>query len=182
MQKTKDHNRAARERIVAALTELMSTQDYATITITQITQKAGVSRMTYYRNYSSKEDILRKFMDDVGDCIHAKIVDQVLHKDAYQYYYTLFETLGEYAALVNAALTAGLDGLILDCISRNMDLTFLGTLEHPVAEKYLLRYHAGAFFHVFIEWTRSGKVESCAQMARLCADATMGKIDFPNFA
>ena len=59
MRKTKDQNRLARERIVAALTELMSEQDYTSITITEITQRAGVSRMTYYRNYSSKEDILR---------------------------------------------------------------------------------------------------------------------------
>ena len=181
MQKSKDHNRAARERIVAALTELMSTQDYAGITITQITQKAKVSRMTYYRNYSSKEDILRKFMYDVGEKIHAKIVQQDLHKDAYQYYYTLFETLGQYHALVNAALTAGLDGLILDCVSRNMDLTFMDSQSNSDFDKYLLRYHAGAFFHVFIEWIRSGKVESCDQMARLCADATMGKFCFPSF-
>ena len=181
MQKSKDRNRLARERIVAALTELMSEREYASITITEITQKACVSRMTYYRNYASKEDILRKFMDDVGERIHAKIVEFDLQKDAYQYYLTLFETLGEYSALVNAALTAGLDGLILDCISRNMDLTFAGSLINPGAERYLLRYHTGAFFHVFIEWSRSGKIESCEQMARLCADATTGKLYFSSF-
>ncbi len=187
MRKTKDHNRMARERIVAALTELMSTRDYASITITEITQKAGVSRMTYYRNYSSKEDILRKFMDDVGESIHKKIVEQHLHKDVYQYYYTLFDTLAEYAPLVNAALNAGLGGLILDCISHNMDLTFLGAgeqqeQEQREQERYLLRYHAGAFFHVFIEWNRCGRLESCEKMAKLCADASTGKICFPDFS
>lgn len=178
MPKTKDRNHLARERIVAALTELMSEKDYAGITITEITQKAKVSRMTYYRNYSSKEDILRKFMDDVGERIHAKIVEEDLHKDVYQYYLTLFETLGQYAGLVNAALAAGLDGLIRDCISRNMDLTFLSATEYPGAQRYILRYHAGAFFHVFIEWTRSGMVESCEYMAHLCADARSGKLEF----
>jgi AcrR family transcriptional regulator len=178
MPKTKDQNRLARERIVAALTALMSEKDYASITITEITQKADVSRMTYYRNYSSKEDILRKFMSDVGERIHAKIVEHDLHRDVYRYYLTLFETLGKYAALVNAALAAGLDGLILDCIARNMDQTFLEASAQPNAEKYLLRYRAGAFFHVFIEWTRSGMQESCEQMARLCADAAMGKLYF----
>lgn len=182
MQRTKDNSRLARERIVAALTELMSTRDYASITITEITQKAGVSRMTYYRNYSSKEDILRKFMDDVGDRIHIKIVEQNLHKDMYQYYYTLFDTLGQYAVLINAALAAGLNGLILDCVSRNMDLTFLKNAEQQHTERYLLRYRAGAFFHVFLEWIRSGQVESCESMARLCADASSGKLEFPPFA
>lgn len=182
MPKTKDRNRMARERIVAALTELMSERDYVSITITEITQRAGVSRMTYYRNYSSKEDILRKFMTDVGEKIHAKIVAQDLYKDPYLYYLTLFETLGQYAALVNAALNAGLDGLIRDCISRNMDLTYLGSDEYPGAQKYLLRYHAGAFFHVLIEWTRTGMVEPCEEMARLCADARNGKLGFPGLS
>ena len=85
MPRTKDQNLLARERIVAALTELMSQKDYASITITEITQKADVSRMTYYRNYSSKEDILRRFMSDVGERIHAKIVEQDLYHDTYQY-------------------------------------------------------------------------------------------------
>lgn len=181
MPRTKDQNRLARERIVAALTTLMSEKDYASITITEITQRAEVSRMTYYRNYSSKEDILRKFMRDVGDSIHAKIVEQDLFRDPYQYYYTLFDMLGQYDALVNAALIAGLDGLILECIARNMDQTFLGSASHPNAERYLLRFHAGAFFHVFIEWTRSGRQESCESMAHLCADAATGKLSYPNY-
>ena len=179
MPRTKDQNRLARERIARALTELMGEKDYASITVTEITQKANVSRMTYYRNYSSKEDILRKFMSDVGDSIHAKIVEQDLFHDPYQYYFTLFEMLGQYAALVNAALSAGLDGLILDCIARNMDRTFPGAASLPNAERYLLRFHAGAFFHVFIEWTRSGRQEPCESMARLCADAATGQLSFP---
>ena len=179
MPRNKDQNSLARERIVAALTELMSSQDYASITITEITQKAQVSRMTYYRNYSSKEDILRKFMSDVGDRFHKKIVEQDLYRDPYLYYLTLFEMLGQYEALVNAALTAGLDGLILECIARNMDQTFLGTAAHPDTEKYLLRFYAGAFFHVFIEWIRSGKAQSCEYMAHLCADAATGRLSFP---
>lgn len=181
MRRKRENNLLARQSIVNALIELMNDKEYAAITITEITQKAGVSRMTYYRNYSCKEDILRKFMEDVGDDIHAKIVQGELHKDAYQYYYTLFDTLGRYATLGNAAMEAGLDGLILDCISRNMDLTFPGTPAQRDTDRYLLRYHAGAFFHVFMEWNKSGRVESCDEMARLCADATIGKLCFASF-
>lgn len=182
MSKIKDQNRLARERIVAALTKLMSEKDYASITITEITQEANVSRMTYYRNYSSKEDILRKFMKSVGESIHAKIVEQDLFRDPYQYYLMLFRTLGQYADLVNAALAAGLDGLILECVAYNMDQTFLNTVTPNGRGKYLLRFHAGAFFHVFIEWTRSGMQEPCEQMAQLCADAATGNLSYPSCA
>ena len=56
-EKTTDHT-LVKECIFTALILLMEQQDYDKITITDITKKAGVSRMTYYRLYSSKEDIL----------------------------------------------------------------------------------------------------------------------------
>ena len=48
--------------IMDALVQLMHTKDYNDITITDITKRAGVSRMSYYRNYKSKDDILLDYM------------------------------------------------------------------------------------------------------------------------
>ena len=48
--------------IMDALIQLMHTKDYNDITITDITKRAGVSRMSYYRNYKSKDDILLDYM------------------------------------------------------------------------------------------------------------------------
>lgn len=44
--------------IYQALVQLMETKPYKDITITDITKKAGVSRMAYYRNFQEKDDIL----------------------------------------------------------------------------------------------------------------------------
>lgn len=44
--------------IVEALFQLMETTAYKDITITQIANKAGVSRLTYYRNFNTKDDII----------------------------------------------------------------------------------------------------------------------------
>ena len=44
--------------IYTALLQLMDTKPYSEITITDITKKAGVSRMAYYRNFTDKDDIL----------------------------------------------------------------------------------------------------------------------------
>lgn len=46
--------------IYTALLQLMREKDYKEITITDITRKAGVSRMAYYRNYRDKDEILTK--------------------------------------------------------------------------------------------------------------------------
>lgn len=41
-----------------ALLKLMETENYKEITIQEITANAGLSRRTFYRNYSSKDEIL----------------------------------------------------------------------------------------------------------------------------
>ena len=57
-------NQIVQESIFTALIQLMQ-KEFHNITITEITEKAGVSRMSYYRNYSSKEDILIKYLDRI---------------------------------------------------------------------------------------------------------------------
>ena len=58
----------AKQAIYSALVELMESEEYEDISITDIAKKAGVSRMTYYRNYKEKDDILldrfKELLDD----------------------------------------------------------------------------------------------------------------------
>ncbi|WP_267202411.1 TetR/AcrR family transcriptional regulator [Limosilactobacillus kribbianus] len=49
--------------ITDALFELLKKNFFEKISITAITQKAGVARLSYYRNFTSKEDIVEKFFD-----------------------------------------------------------------------------------------------------------------------
>ena len=56
-----ESNRFTKECICTALILLMNEQDFEKITISSIIKRAGVSRGAFYRNYSSKEDILREF-------------------------------------------------------------------------------------------------------------------------
>ena len=86
MKKRSESNRLAKECIVTALIELMKVREYNAISITDITKKAGVSRMAYYRNYSSKEDILNKYMDEVGLSIHEKIAEMHTREEIYNYF------------------------------------------------------------------------------------------------
>ena len=55
-------NKFIKECIVKSLVSLMKEKEFKNISITEITKKAGVSRMAYYRNYNFKEDILNDYM------------------------------------------------------------------------------------------------------------------------
>jgi AcrR family transcriptional regulator len=59
-----ESNFVTRESAQDALFFLMNEQDYEEIRITDIIRKSGISRSAYYRNYKTKDDVLR---DSVGD-------------------------------------------------------------------------------------------------------------------
>lgn len=65
MKKKNQSNQLARECIVTALIQLTEQKPFSAITVSELTQRAGVSRMTYYRNYTSKEDVFQKYMDEI---------------------------------------------------------------------------------------------------------------------
>lgn len=60
---------ASRRLVINCITEslllLMDQKDFHKITIVDITKKAGVSRMAFYRNFASKEDILLHHCDEI---------------------------------------------------------------------------------------------------------------------
>ena len=167
MKSRNESNKLAKECIVTALIELMKQHDFHSITITDLTKKAGVSRMAYYRNYTSKEDILNKFVDEVGAGIHEKLFSINTEADLYNYYYALLDQLSSYNDLAITTYNAGLGEVILSQITKQMALTFPPQNASP-AEQYRYLYLAGAFYNIFIEWLKNGQQESCAEMAKIC--------------
>ena len=167
MRMRNESNKLAKECIVTALIELMKTRDYNSITITDLSKKAGVSRMAYYRNYTSKEDIISKFADEVGASIHEKLASLIPRASVFDYFFELFDQLGAYSDLVLTAFHGGLGELIHTQITKNMALTFPPESTAPL-DRYRHVYLAGAFYNIFIEWLENGREESVVDMARLC--------------
>lgn len=48
-----------------ALLQLMEQKHFSEITVTEITAKAGVSRLTFYRNFDTKEEVLLRYFDAI---------------------------------------------------------------------------------------------------------------------
>ena len=67
----KESIQVARSRnwIVNALLHLMKEKTFYNISIKEICEKAGVSRLTYYRNFKNKEDIVTYYFDSEFDKI-----------------------------------------------------------------------------------------------------------------
>ena len=65
MDKRKEENLRVKKSITAALFSLVQEKQLADIHITEIIRKAGVARVSFYRNYCSKEDIVVTLIRDI---------------------------------------------------------------------------------------------------------------------
>lgn len=63
------------DSIYEALLQLMQRKPYQEIKITDIVERAGVSRMAYYRNYQSKDEILTKRLEKNLDDFYTRILE-----------------------------------------------------------------------------------------------------------
>lgn len=57
----------SKDKIVQSLIELMETHEFEEITVKDISELAEVNRSTYYRNFKSKEDIIKYKLESMMD-------------------------------------------------------------------------------------------------------------------
>ncbi|MFA9378290.1 MAG: TetR/AcrR family transcriptional regulator [Lachnotalea sp.] len=68
-------NNITKESIFTSLMILMEQKNFKEITITEMTKKAGVSRMAFYRNYTVMEDIIICYLDELLQEYSMQILD-----------------------------------------------------------------------------------------------------------
>ena len=119
MQKKNEINILTKECIVTALLRLMENQRYDSISITDITALAGVSRMAYYRNYNSKDEILIKHILDQEKLLLSGIATEKAYdlKGAIAFVSGFFQ---ENANVIEAIYDAGLSHMLTEMLEERI--------------------------------------------------------------
>ncbi|MDO5337892.1 MAG: TetR/AcrR family transcriptional regulator [Eubacteriales bacterium] len=162
-----ESNRLTRECLQTALVYLMSEKCFDKITVTELVKRSGVSRTAFYRNYSSKEEILAEMSNDFLKQLTASLSTPRYMEHPYEWYYDFFQEINKHAELFGLLLQAHLP----------MDTLFGpdGILElvHPsssIRERYHNLALEGAFTKILVYWFKSGRKESSEEMAAMCAE------------
>lgn len=158
MQKKNEVNILTKECIVTALLRLMENQSYDSISITDITNLAGVSRMAYYRNYNSKDEILIKHILDQEKRLLNEI-DGEKAKDMKGVIAYISGFFQENADVIQAIYDAGLAHMLTEMLEDRVYNYF------PIAAaakggRYAVHYYVGGILSVFKLWFDRGMVES----------------------
>jgi AcrR family transcriptional regulator len=166
-------NKITRESIFTALMILMEQRNFKEISITDITKKAGVSRMAFYRNYSVKEDIISIFIDELlreysMEILNDKVID--INKNL-QLYFSYFR---KHEKLINNLIKSNMINMILEkCIeafyvlSQNIVCTKAYSSEK---QNYWIKYKAGGLYNVLIEWAKGGMKQSDEYMGKIVSE------------
>ena len=161
-----ESNRLTRECIEAALVMLMKDADFASISITDIIKKAGVSRSSYYRNFSSKEEILTNIFDGAAATIVNALSEELASQNMISSYRILFEKVSESRQLFEIILMANL----ADKFQMAVNEKYLQAINTSSAsEYYRLMSWIGSIFNIIFGWIRREYRETPEEMAHICS-------------
>lgn len=148
-----------------ALIKLMQKKNFAEISVSELCQEAGVSRMTYYRSYNTKEDILRQHLEE---CFGRFLVqlETTTNMSFYEVSVRFFEFWQEeeldfLKVLIDSELAMNLMDMFyeyLEVIYKSLDLKN----EVPSFAKSFL---AGGLYKLLIDWVKDGLRTPIKEMA-----------------
>ena len=163
-------NQITKESIFTSLMILMEQKNFKEITITEMTKKAGVSRMAFYRNYNVMEDIIICYLDELLQEYSNQLLD-FGEIDQYKSICLYFSYFRKHEKLLTNLINSNLDNLLLErCIKLFNSLCKEIVCKKsfsPKKESYAIEFIAGGLYRLLIIWAENGMKESDEDMATL---------------
>ncbi|WP_183041185.1 TetR/AcrR family transcriptional regulator [Salipaludibacillus neizhouensis] len=147
--------------LVVALLELMKEKPYNKITIKEIAQKSELDRSTFYRNFSSKEDILN-FHLDVLSQDYINRIEQTEDVDMRKVSNIFLEFCNDNLEFFCSLRRNGLSTFLLEAFnSRLPDIHRLVQNKFPylISEEnfeFALAFNAGGMWNLLMNWIDTG--------------------------
>lgn len=155
-------------QITDALLKLMKTHPIGEISISQICDAAQVGRASFYRNFESKEDVIRKHLKALSDdwAQRNQGIDQS------QMVESMFAHYGEHKELFILLYRQGLAYLSLQSIKDACG----PKPEQPNIVAYTTAFLSYGIYGWIEEWFRRGFQETPKEMAELCLKAQQARV------
>ena len=161
----------SRNCLAQALVKLLQEKTLSSITVTELTNEAGVSRMTYYRNYSSKDEILQSYLKDIIDSYRRDVAEWT-DKGNYNDYRNMlhcYEYFHKHADFIRCLIKFSMGDCLLQALTDYLLDTYYQK-EKGIAHYYTLQAFAGSLYNIYVAWILNDAKESSHEMASIiCA-------------
>ena len=159
-------NRYVRMCIARALIQLMRQKALEQITVTELVKLANVSRMTFYKYYVSKAEVLKDYVYELMN----EYVEEVSKRLDIGRFRELkhithcFEFFRKYSKELMILVHANMYGAIISVVNDYMDKYVEPESNYS---KYELYYYAGALCNTYIKWVEAGMIETPEEIATI---------------
>lgn len=131
-----------------ALAALIDKKDFSEITISELVKKAGIARSTFYRNYESKEDIIRlsikRTLEEFDEQFSPESIDERYETD---YILEVWDYVIKYNGQIRRISKAGLSNIYLEEFNKHL-LRIYGKYNLSLQDKIRLFGLAGAQYNI----------------------------------
>lgn len=161
-----------------ALSKLLEVKTFNEIKISEIIKKAGISRATFYRNFSCKEDIVKYKAKSFFEDFYLEILDYFLmnkSEDETIFIQAFFKRIDEEPKLVDTVIKTNLEYLMIEGISKiitsHSELFYSLVKAKAKTQEYTIDIVASSAWTLLSRWHRTGKEETPTQLSRIYLSA-----------
>ena len=165
-------NIQVKQDMYKALLRLMGDKTFSSISVSDITSEANVSRMSFYRNYNAIEDILTEHLVEVVEEYRAKESDTESKTVFYEKKYMLrcFSFFYLHREFIDALITAGMGDLFLAKITEYLIQKWIDVEKGTREENLRISAFAGAIYNMYREWSKGDFLELPEDVATILYD------------
>lgn len=153
--------------ITTAFFDIIKDKEFEKITISEIIKKAGVSRMGFYRNFNSKENVIE---DYVLNCFKST-VDKIKEKrklsfETQNIILTTLLNFQKYANQIKLLLDRKLEHLLYNCYIK----AFYSLYDRKIVSRfrdYSIHMFIAEIFYLEMTWIKNGMVEEPEKLAKI---------------
>jgi len=157
-------NKIVKESLQQALLMLLDTKDFEKISVTELCKKAGVSRMAFYGNYESIDELLESIVREYSSDLIYRIGSPFRHGVNLNWYEEMFTRIEANADILSLLFGAGFKYKYLSIINNSI----LHNSDIAIHKKYLRLTWAGSIANIIIYWIDNGLRESVGEIAKFC--------------
>lgn len=151
MEKMRKVDSVVKRSIADALVELMAEKDFESITITEIASRAQVARVSFYRNFSGKADVLRQNAQYKTEMFLKTLEPGLRQRDPRAYVIALLEHMRDNREVIGLMM----DSHLMDIIREEFDRAFdVDDPDWSISAKR--RFLSGGLYNLFYGWARAG--------------------------
>lgn len=159
---------SVKDRITDAFITLLQTKAYREITVVDIVTQAGSGRVSFYRNFEDKDDVIQYYISRETDLWLSDSDNNYITLTTTSikpYIIWLFEHMYQYRDVVDILIKTNKLYLLED----EFDKRFFARLE-SISNVMEILYKTGGIYKLFCYWAKTGYKETPQEVAELVCD------------